>query len=106
MDYEKTGPNQIMRWWLNGELHTKLDIKEKFLEIYKMNEAQEFINDLKWLYGRIKLSVFKRIQSPPIIVLTKTAFGYDLRESILPIIDSNFIKNLEEEIFKKKRYKY
>jgi NAD+ synthase (glutamine-hydrolysing) len=29
-------------------------------------------------------SYFKRIQAPPIIVVSKRAFGFDLRESQLP----------------------
>ena len=32
----------------------------------------------------MRASCFKRIQAPPIIVLSKRAFGFDLRESQLP----------------------
>ena len=30
------------------------------------------------------MNCFKRIQAPPIVVLSKRAFGFDLRESQLP----------------------
>ena len=32
----------------------------------------------------MRINYFKRIQAPPIIVLSKRAFGFDLRESQLP----------------------
>jgi hypothetical protein len=32
----------------------------------------------------MRIAVFKRVQSVPIIVLSKTAYGFDRRESILP----------------------
>ena len=42
------------------------------------------MEDLEWLAGQVRASVFKRIQAPPIVVLSKRAFGFDLRESQLP----------------------
>lgn len=41
-----------------------------------------FIEDLQWLMKRINGAVYKRVQSPPIIITSKTAYGYDRRESI------------------------
>ncbi len=37
----------------------------------------------KAAYEAIQKSVFKRVQSPPIVKVSKRAFGFDLRESIL-----------------------
>ncbi len=104
MDYKKIGPNQILSWWLSGDLHTKLGITQELMKSFGMDDGQEFLNDLKWFCGRIRSSVFKRVQTPPIITLTKTSFGYDLRESILPVINSGFDRNLEDMILAKKRY--
>jgi hypothetical protein len=44
----------------------------------------EFTKDLEWFISHVQKSVFKRIQGQPIILLTKTGYGYDRRESILP----------------------
>lgn len=104
MNYKKNGPNQILQWWLEGNLHTKLEINKELLKIYKMDNAQEFINDLKWFCKKIRENVFKRIQSPPIITLTKESFGFDLRESILPATSISFNKKLENKIIKKGKY--
>jgi NAD+ synthase (glutamine-hydrolysing) len=34
-------------------------------------------------FGRIRRSVYKRLQGPPIVVVTERAFGFDLRETII-----------------------
>jgi len=66
-----------------------------------MNDGEKFVKDLKWLFSQMRNVVFKRVQSVPIITLTKTAFGYDLRESILPKFKwTQKAKEIEEEILK------
>ncbi len=40
----------------------------------------DFIADLETVWRRLKGSFFKRIQAPPIITVSKRAFGFDLRE--------------------------
>jgi NAD+ synthase (glutamine-hydrolysing) len=104
MDYKKISANQICQWWIYGILHTKLNISEELMKIYNVNNSEEFLNDLKWVIGKIRTSVFKRVQSPPIIVLTKTAFGFDLRESILPEVTNFIDRELEDKILKMKTY--
>jgi NAD+ synthase (glutamine-hydrolysing) len=44
-------------------------------------DAAAFIDDLERCWRRFKGSFFKRIQAPPIIVVSKRAFGFDLREA-------------------------
>ena len=53
------------------------------MEKYHLNEYNEFIKDLKWFVNLFDLAVYKRIQAPPIIVQSKSSFGYDHRESQL-----------------------
>jgi hypothetical protein len=33
--------------------------------------------------GRLRRSVYKRLQGPPIVVISERAFGFDLRETII-----------------------
>ena len=47
-------------------------------------DARAWIEDLEWVDRQVRVNYFKRIQAPPIIVLSKRAFGFDLRESQLP----------------------
>lgn len=84
MDYKKISASQIMQWWIDGVLANELNISPRLIETYNMNDGKVFVEDLKWILSRMRTAVFKRVQSPPVITLTKTAFGYDLRESILP----------------------
>jgi NAD+ synthase (glutamine-hydrolysing) len=105
MDYKKKSPNHIMQWWLDGTLHTKLNISKKLMEIYNVNKAEVFLKDLKWFYGKMRSSVFKRVQCCPIICLSKTSFGgSDLRETILPPNNNIFNKKLEQLVLKKETY--
>ena len=84
MDYMKKSPADIMKWWLDGVLAEKLGMSPKLMDIYNLNDPKVFIEDLEWFCRQMRGNVFKRVQSPPSIVTSKTAFGYDLRESILP----------------------
>ena len=46
--------------------------------------AEEWIADLEWIDRQLRVNYFKRIQAPPLIVVSKRAFGFDLRESQAP----------------------
>jgi NAD+ synthase (glutamine-hydrolysing) len=46
---------------------------------FPTNEA--FIADLERIWKNYKLSFFKRIQAPPILTVSRRAFGYDLEEA-------------------------
>lgn len=54
---------------------------KKWLEIYNLTTYNDFINDLKWVLRQVELGVFKRIQMPPIVLVSRGAFGSDLREN-------------------------
>lgn len=45
-------------------------------------DKSEFMKDLDHKWSLFKNSYFKRIQAPPIIVVSRRAFGFDLRESL------------------------
>lgn len=84
LDYRIKSPTDIVRWWREGTLAQKLGINAELLGIYGLHDAKTFLKDLKWLCEKMRIAVFKRVQSVPIIVLSKTAYGFDRRESILP----------------------
>jgi len=44
-------------------------------------DAAAFVADLEGVWRRFKGSFFKRVQAPPIVVVSKRAFGFDLREA-------------------------
>jgi len=51
--------------------------------VYDKHTVATF-RDVVWdTFGRLKRSVYKRLQGPPIIVVSERAFGFDLRETII-----------------------
>ena len=69
-----------------------------------IDDSQEFIRDLEWFYDTIQKNVFKRVQAPPIILTSKSSYGYDIRESILPILKTKTFYKLKEIILELDNY--
>ena len=53
----------------------------KWLKFYNLIDFESFIDDLKWVDYQIQSSVFKRIQMPPSILVSRGSFGSDFREN-------------------------
>lgn len=88
-DYNRLSPETILEWYDNNVLCEKLEISRLLFNKYNLGNRDVFINDLEWLVKNIQRAVFKRIQSPPIIILSKGAYGYDVRESQLSIMTTS-----------------
>ena len=77
-------PLDILEWYRTGELLERMGWdEEKRFRAYFPN-PRAFVEDLEWIEHQVRVNYFKRIQAPPIVVLSKRAFGFDLRESQLP----------------------
>lgn len=74
----------LLRWYCAGELLDRIGWRdeERFRQWFP--DHRSFVEDLEELAERLRRNCFKRIQAPPIIVLSKRSFGFDLRESQLP----------------------
>ena len=80
-------PADLMQWLLEGRLFAELgwcgsDGDRTFADYFPT--PRDWLDDLEWVEGQLRVSYFKRIQSPPLIVLSKRAFGFDLRETQVP----------------------
>ena len=77
-------PLDFLGWFADGVLLERIQWRdaERFRSYFPHTRA--WIEDLEWIDRQLRSSYFKRIQAPPIIVLSKRAFGFDLRESQLP----------------------
>ncbi len=104
LDYKKTSPEQFMRRYIEGTLHTNLGISPELMQRWGVDEPKEFVVDLENFAQALQRSTFKRVQSPPIIITSKTSFGYDLRESILPWEPSLEYERLKQEILFMPKY--
>ena len=99
-NYQKKSIEDIMDWYLEGVLHEKLGINEQLMLRWKIDNPKEFLRDLEWFYNTIQKNVFKRIQAPPIILTSKSSYGYDIRESILPVLKTKRFLLLQSKIEK------
>jgi NAD+ synthase (glutamine-hydrolysing) len=84
MNYKKMGAEDLLRRFLDGTLCAELGIPETLFKHYGLDNPKVFAEDLEWFMKSIRKSVFKRVQSPPIVILSKSSYGYDFRESQLP----------------------
>ena len=77
-------PLDILEWYRTGRLLENIGWEEEERFRAYFPEPRAFVDDLEWVAEQVRVNCFKRIQAPPIIVLSKRAFGFDLRESQLP----------------------
>ena len=83
-------PELVLNKYLNGQLEKEFRLEPGTLDqLFKT--PSDFLADLEKNYRLMVASYFKRIQAPPIPILSKRAFGYDLRESMLsPFFTSRY----------------
>jgi len=110
MDYKKASIEDIMEMYLKGSLDSCLDrflegldenpkgLSYELMKRWNVDNPNEFIKDLEWVDKSSYQSVFKRIQQSSIPITSKTSYGYDLRESILPYELSEDALELKEKI--------
>lgn len=103
-DFKAKSAEDIMQWYVEGRLEEKLEINQELIKKCGIDNPIEFIRDLEWFSKQVQRSIFKRIQGQPIILLTKTAFGYDRRESILPENTTIRYDRLKNQIISMKCY--
>ncbi len=103
-DYRKKSAEDIMRSYLTGTLEQQLGINTELLPRWGLQNPKVFLEDLEWFDTQIQRNVFKRVQAPPIIITSKSAYGYDIRESILPPDRSFEYDRLKEQVLAMKEY--
>ena len=96
-------PTDFMQWFLDGDLLARLDWRDELQFQSYFANAREWLDDLEWLDRQVRINYFKRIQAPPIIVLSKRAFGFDLRESQLPEYQPRIYEKLKAAVLAKER---
>jgi NAD+ synthase (glutamine-hydrolysing) len=71
-------PEDILRLYSERKLAETFLCDQKLIDNFSV---ENFIIDLEQKWKAYKLAIFKRIQAPPIIAVSRRAFGFDLRES-------------------------
>ena len=88
----------VMELYLTKDIYnTKMG---KYLNAYGLDDPKLFISDLEWVQRVLNLAVYKRVQAPPILSLSKHAFGSQRQESQLSLHKTKKYEMLKAEITK------
>ncbi|MDR2579575.1 MAG: NAD(+) synthase [Fibromonadaceae bacterium] len=72
--------SQAREYYKQGKLFSFLELPQQLIQLYNLNNLQIFESDLEWFSKQFNSSAFKRIQMPPILMMSNCVFG---RESLL-----------------------
>jgi NAD+ synthase (glutamine-hydrolysing) len=72
-----------------------------WIRYYHLDEPMNFVEDIQWFIKAWHFAVFKRIQFPPIVTVSRGSFGYDYRESQLPYVNDSVMEALLKRILEK-----
>lgn len=97
-DFRKKSPEDVMNWYLEGSLEKNLGVSNELIKRWDIHNPKEFVRDLEWFYKKIQQNIFKRVQAPPIIILSKSAYGYDIRESQMPYVSTRAFDRMKEKV--------
>jgi NAD+ synthase (glutamine-hydrolysing) len=79
--WNRAVPEDILLWYMENTLEEKIGCTPGLVKHY-FSKAQHFIEDLeRWWKLYTGIAVAKRIQAPPVLAISRRAYGYDLRES-------------------------
>ena len=79
--WQKAAPEDILTWYKEGRLEEEIGC-EKGLTAKYFADTKEFIADLeRWWNQFSGMGVAKRIQAPPVLAVSRRAYGFDHREA-------------------------
>lgn len=79
--WNKAAPQDILMWYKENTLEENLGCEQGIVAKY-FPDARTFIDDLeRWWNLYSGMAVAKRIQAPPILAVSRRAYGFDHREA-------------------------
>ena len=99
--WQKATPQDILAWYAEGVLEEKIGCEKGLVKKYFPTPAQ-FIADLeRWWNLFTGMAVAKRIQAPPILAVSRRAFGFDHREAQNSPYYTRRYRELREQLLSK-----
>ena len=99
IEYRRHGVD-FLQWFIAGALLERLEWGDEARFRDYFPDAQSWVNDMECIERQLRINYFKRIQAPPIIVLSKRAFGFDLRETQWPAYAPRRYDELKAEVLR------
>jgi len=79
--WHRATPEDILEWYKEGTLEEKIGCRPGLVN-QLFPDAREFITDLeRWWKLYTGMAVAKRIQAPPVLAVSRRAYGFDHREA-------------------------
>jgi NAD+ synthase (glutamine-hydrolysing) len=83
--WNRATPDDIIQWYFTGTLLKNIGVNaendDRLKELFPTNK--DFIDDLERWWKLFKgMAVAKRVQAPPVLAVTRRAFGFDYRETL------------------------
>ena len=79
--WQKAAPEDILEWYAAGTLEENIGCPKGLVAKY-FPTAKDFISDLeRWWNLFTGMAIAKRIQAPPILAVSRRAYGFDHREA-------------------------
>lgn len=98
--WDRATPADILTWYKAGVVEEKIGCAPGLVKKYFAN-AREFIEDLeRWWDLYAGMAVAKRIQAPPILAVSRRAFGFDHREAQNGPYYTASYKKLKQELLR------
>ena len=98
--WEKATPEDILDWYVKGTLEQQIGCEKGLVKKY-FQTPKDFIADLeRWWNLFSGLAVAKRIQAPPILAVSRRAYGFDHREAQNGAYYTRAYRNLKEALLK------
>ena len=95
--WNRATPADILNWYASGTLAEKIGLNRDISTIFKTDK--EFIDDLERWWNLFKgMAVAKRVQAPPVLAISRRAFGFDYRESLNCVYFSSSYQMLKERL--------
>jgi NAD+ synthase (glutamine-hydrolysing) len=96
--WDRATPETIAQWYLDGSLEQQIHCEAGLVKRIFTSPAL-FIQDLeRWWSLYSGMGVAKRIQSPPVLAVSRRAFGFDHREAQNMVHYTNRYLRLKEQI--------
>ena len=98
--WEKAAPQDILEWYAAGTVEENLGCAPGLVAKY-FPTAADFIADLeRWWNLFCGMAIAKRIQAPPILAVSRRAYGFDHREAQNGPYYTRRYRELKEELLK------
>ncbi len=73
-------PESVLEMYLDGSIY-ETDFG-RYMKHFGLDDAKSFMEDFEWLIRTVNGASFKRLQTPPILRVSKQGFGFENQSSI------------------------